>query len=146
MLRTTPEGAPLRCSAPLEVVDGEPRLVAAHCGECHEYSFPLRESCHGCGTALEKIDLPARGVLWTWTTQEFEPASPPYVPVPGVAFEPFAVGYVEFPTFLRVEGRLTERDPDILRIGMEMEVVAVPRGESLTYAFAPVEGQKGAQR
>ena len=41
------------------------------------------------------------------TTQGFEPKSPPYVP--DGEFAPFAVGYVEFPGFLRVEGRLTGR-------------------------------------
>ena len=39
-------------------------------------------------------------------------------------FVPFAVGYVEFPGCLRVEGRLTENDPARLRIGMPMRVVA----------------------
>lgn len=137
--------ASLPCSAPLEMVDGAPRLVAGHCEGCGEYSFPLRDICHGCGAPLAKIHLPTRGVLWTWTSQEFEPASPPYVPVPGVPFEPYAIGYVEFPAFLRVEGRLTERDADVLRIGMDMELVAIPRGESLTYAFAPASSATGAR-
>ena len=44
-------------------------------------------------------------MLWTWTTQGFEP-KPPYVA--DGEFEPYGVGYVEFPGFLRVEGRLTE--------------------------------------
>ena len=48
--------------------------------------------------------------------------SPPYVPAG--EFAPFAVGYVEFRGYLRVEGRLTESDPERLRIGMPMRVVA----------------------
>jgi len=125
-------------SAPLDMVDGMPRLVAGRCRDCGEYSFPIASSCPACGTVVEEVHLPTRGVLWTWTTQEFEPASPPYAPVAGTPFEPYAIGYVEFPNYLRVEGRLTEQDPDILRIGMDMELVAVPRGETLTYAFSPV--------
>lgn len=82
--------------------------------------------------------LPERGVLWTWTSQGFEPKSPPYVP-DGGEFAPFAVGYVEFPGYLRVEGRLTEGEPQRLSIGMPMKVVAVRRGERVTYAFAPVD-------
>jgi len=79
--------------------------------------------------------LPSRGTLWTWTTQGFEP-KPPFVP--DGEFEPYAVGYVEFSRLLRVEGRLTEADPNRLRIGMEMEVVALERPSGVTYAFAPV--------
>jgi uncharacterized OB-fold protein len=81
--------------------------------------------------------LPPRGTLWTWTTQGFEPSSPPYVRDRG-EFEPFGVGYVEFPGLLRVEGRLTEPDPERLRIGMAMEVVGLERPSGTTYAFAPV--------
>jgi len=80
--------------------------------------------------------LPPRGTLWTWTTQGFEP-KPPFIPDGDGEFEPYAVGYVEFPGYLRVEGRLTEAEPDRLRIGMPMRVVAVPRGEGVGYAFAP---------
>ena len=40
---------------------------------------------------------------------------------------------------MRIEGRLTEPDPERLRIGMPMEVVALEREHGVTYAFAPVE-------
>ena len=73
-------------------------------------------------------------MLWTWTTQGFEP-KPPYVA--DGEFQPYGVGYVEFPGFLRVEGRLAEVDLGRLEIGMPMRVVAVERGGRLTYAFAP---------
>jgi uncharacterized OB-fold protein len=87
---------------------------------------------------VERVSLPRRGTLWTWTTQGFEPPSPPYRPESdGGEFEPYAVGYVELPGFLRVEGRLTESRPERLRIGMPMEVVAVTRGDRVTFAFAP---------
>ena len=36
-----------------------------------------------------------------------------------------------------MEGRLTEADPERLRIGMPMEVVSIQRGGRVTYAFAP---------
>jgi uncharacterized OB-fold protein len=79
--------------------------------------------------------LPPQGTLWTWTTQGFEP-KPPYVPVG--EFEPYGVGYVEFPGYLRVEGRLTESSPERLRIGMTMRVVSLVRAGDTTYAFSPV--------
>ena len=41
-------------------------------------------------------------------------------------FKPYGVGYVELPGGVRVEGRLTESDPQKLRIGMPMQVVFAP--------------------
>jgi uncharacterized OB-fold protein len=86
---------------------------------------------------VERILLPRRGILWTWTTQGFEPKAP-FVSGPG-EFVPYAVGYVELPGALRVEGLLTESDPSQLRIGQTMEVVATEHGGLRTFAFAPVE-------
>lgn len=125
--------------APLELGDGAPRLEAGRCADCRRVTFPLRTRCPACGGALERILLPRRGTLWSWTTQGFEPPVPPYLPDGGAEFEPFAVGYVEFPEFLRVEGRLTVADAGRLQIGMPMEVVALERGDRVTYAFAPVD-------
>jgi uncharacterized OB-fold protein len=125
---------------PLELREGTPRLVAGRCGDCGEVVFPLRARCSACAGAPARILLPPRGTLWTWTTQGFEPPSPPYLPDSrGAGFAPFAVGYVEFAGFLRVEGRLTEADPDRLEIGMPMEVVALELGDRVTYAFGIVD-------
>ena len=58
---------------------------------------------------------------------------------------PFGVGYVELPGEVKVEARLTESDPDVLRHGMEMELVLVPfrtdddGNEVVTFAFRPVD-------
>jgi len=101
-------------------------------------TLPLRDPCPSCGGGVERVLLPERGTLWTWTTQGFEP-KPPFVRDGDGEFEPYAVGYVEFPGYLRVEGRLTEAEPERLRIGMAVEVVGVERGTRLTYAFAPVD-------
>src|SRR5262249_61154654 len=84
--------------------------------------------------------LPGGGTSGWGTIQCFPPKSPPYaVDDPG-AFEPYGLGYIELPGEVRVEARLTEADPDRLRIGMAMELVVVPFGDRLTYAFAPVDG------
>ena len=119
---------------PVEIVDGAARLVAGRCVECAATSFPLRGRCPSCGGDVERILLPERGRLWTWTTQGFEP-KPPYV-ADGGELEPYGVGYVEFAGFLRVEGRLTRAEG--LEIDMPVEVVAVERAGRTTYAFAPV--------
>ncbi|SHN18738.1 Zn-ribbon domain-containing OB-fold protein [Cryptosporangium aurantiacum] len=110
--------------------------------------FPYRpyKLVGGVREELEKVELPRRGTLWTFTTQRFRPPSPPYAGDDDAdSFEPFAVGYVELPGALRVEARLTEPDPAKLRIGQEMELRIVPFGTDATgnqtvlYAFAPVE-------
>ena len=90
---------------------------------------------------MEEALFDRRGTLWTFTTQEFPPKSPPYIRTEErETFRPYAVGYVEFTGQARVEGRLTESDPSRLRIGMEMETVTVEFVDGLTtYAFKPVE-------
>ncbi|MBF4997331.1 OB-fold domain-containing protein [Nocardia sp. BSTN01] len=89
--------------------------------------------------------LGRRGTLWSFTTQQFRPPSPPYDGDDTAAtFVPYAIGYVELPNELLVQGRLTESDPAKLTIGQEMELRIVPYTvrddgtEVLTYAFAPV--------
>ncbi len=89
--------------------------------------------------------LGRRGRLWGFTTQQFRPPSPPYDgDDTAETFEPYALGYVELPGELLVQGRFTESDPDRLKIGMEMELVVRPYTtrhdgtEILTYMFAPV--------
>jgi len=95
----------------------------------------------------EEVLLAKRGTLWTFTIQGFLPKNPPYKgPETLETFKPFGVGYVELPGEIIVETRLTENDPDKLKIGMEMELVIVPfredeeGNEVVTFAFKPVEG------
>jgi len=110
--------------------------------------FPYRthKLVGGVREELEKVELPRRGRLWTFTTQRFRPPAPPYAGDDEQSFEPFAVGYVELPGALRVEARLTEPDAAKLRIGQEMELRIVPFGrdadgnQTMIYAFAPVGG------
>ena len=77
--------------------------------------------------------------------QGFPPKAPPYAgDVDPKTFKAFGVGYVELPGQLKIESRLTEADPEKLKIGMEMEMVIVPLStdangnEVVTFAFAPV--------
>lgn len=114
--------------------------------------FPYREHrlVGGRREKLEPVELPRRGTLWTFTTQRFCPPSPPYAG-DAEAFEPFAVGYVELPGALRVEARLTEPDPERLRIGQPMELRIVPFGknkegaQTMMFAFAPVDEKEDSR-
>lgn len=108
--------------------------------------FPVQSGCPKCsGDATETVTLGRRGTLWTWTIQGFPPKAPPYAgDTDPKTFRPFGVGYVELPGEVKVEARLTEADPERLRIGMDMELVIVPLAtdengdEIVTFAFAPV--------
>ena len=73
----------------------------------------------------------------------FPPKAPPYL---GEAnpkkFEPYGVGYVEIDGQVKVETRLTEADPEKLKVGMPMELTTVTLCEEdnkdlVTFAFAP---------
>ncbi len=95
---------------------------------------------------MRQVTLAPRGRLWTWTVQGFEP-KPPYS---GEGpFRPYGVGYIELAaeatgaSSVLVESRLSESDPDRLRIGADMELEIVPfRHEEdgtpvVTFSFRP---------
>ena len=115
----------------------DPRLIGSRCRACGVVAFPARTSCPACTAVdIEERLLGRTGTLYTWTVQSFRP-KPPYAGPED--FEPYGVGYVELPGETRVEARLTVADPDRLRIGMPMELVAVAFGDRITYAFAPMD-------
>jgi uncharacterized OB-fold protein len=119
-----------------------PQLIGSECRACGVVAFPAQSSCAACTSSdVTERRLARRGTLWTWTIQCFPPKSPPYAGDPD-AFEPYGVGYVELAGEVRVEGRLTEADPERLRIGMPMELVLMPApggNGAVTYAFSPVD-------
>ncbi len=102
--------------------------------------FPLS----GDLDTFDPIELPHRGVLWSFTVQRFEPKSPPYLAAQ--PFEPFAVGYVELPGALIIESRLIDVEFDELHIGMPMELATFAlrsdeRGAVSMFAFRPHAGR-----
>lgn len=102
----------------------QPALLASRCQRCGIANFPAAQSCMACSAQdVEIEELPKRGTLWTWTVQRFMPKSPYNSNETADSFQPYGVGYVELPGGVRVEGRLTENDPDKLSIGMSMEVI-----------------------
>ena len=128
----------------------EPQLIGARCNRCAAVTFPFQPSCPRCGAVdMERRLLPRHGTLWTWTTQEFLPKEPYAGGETPENFRPFGIGLVQLGDEVKVEGRLTESDPAVLRIGMEVELAIVPfrveedGTEVMTYAFAPVPGQGG---
>jgi uncharacterized OB-fold protein len=126
-----------------EIADGELVLVGSRCTGCGTVAFPSQASCPRCTSEdVEGHRLATSGTLWTWTTQGFRPKSPPYAGPE--EFAEYAVGYVELGGEIRVEGLLTESDPQRLGIGMAMGVTAIvvpgATGEPrTTYAFTPLD-------
>jgi uncharacterized OB-fold protein len=123
----------------------EPQLIGTRCVDCGLMVFPAVTTCPRCAGGTELALFARRGTLWTFTTQEFVPKSPPYALVESEeSFVPYVVGYVEFADQGRIEGRIVGCAPADLRIGMEMEVVVVPfmvdenGTEVVTYAFRAV--------
>ena len=110
----------------------QPCLIAGRRKSDGAVVFPLPTG--GSAEQYEKVLLPRRGTLWSWTIQSFPPKSPPYS---GPAeFVPFAVGYVQLGDVLIVEARLTCVSG--LKIGMDMALEIVRfDARRTTYAFAP---------
>ena len=122
-----------------------PALLGSRCQDCGRVSFPVTDSCSACCSAdMQVEELPRTGTLWTWTVQRFMPKTPYNSGETQETFKQYGVGYVELADCIRVESRLTENNPDKLKIGMEMELVVSPyRTESdgsqvMGFAFAPV--------
>lgn len=128
------------------IEDGQPILLGSRCTNCNNHMFPRQSGCPKClFNEQEDVVLATAGTLWTWTVQAFPPKAPPYLGPTGDDFVPYGVGYVELPGQLRVEGRLTESDPEKLIIGMPMHLVLHELGTDddgntiVTYAFAPTQ-------
>jgi len=118
----------------------DPQLIGGRCEACAAITFPQQGSCARCGS-LEVVAhlLPRRGTLWTFTTQGFLPKEPYAGGETQETFQPYGVGLVQLGDEVKVEARLTTADVEVLRIGMEMELVIVPfRDDVVTFAFAPV--------
>lgn len=123
----------------------DPQLIGSKCPECAAITFPQQGTCPRCGSGeMARHLLPRHGTLWTFTTQDFLPKEPYASGETVETFTPYGVGMVQLGNEVRVESRLTEADPEVLRIGMEMELVIVPfrvdedGAEIMTYAFRPI--------
>lgn len=118
----------------------DPHLIGSECHVCGVVTFPRQASCpRCCSSSVALRRLGATGHLWTWTTQEFPPKSPPYA----LDFTPFHLGYVELPGEVIIESRIVAGDGE-LRIGMPMGLIFAPLftnangDEVVGFAFAPL--------
>ena len=130
----------------------QPHLLGGRCAACEAVTFPMQTGCPKCAaTEMKGVELSSTGTVWTWTTQEFLPPTPPYTgPETKDNFVPYYVGYVELEGDLRVESRFIGFDDEPPHIGQSVETVLVPfRKDSegsivMTYAFAPTKESRHA--
>jgi uncharacterized OB-fold protein len=122
--------------------EASPRLIGGRHRETGRIVFPMPVATE----SFEPVALPRKGTLWSYTVQRFEPKNPPYNA--DGPFTPFAVGYVELPSAVIVESRLTDVSFDALHVGMAMELTTIPlRTEPdgtkvVTFAFRPGGGAR----
>ncbi len=125
------------------VRDDQPHLIAARRKSDGRMRFPMPKGPEA--ELYEPVELPAEGKLWSYTVQRFRPKTPPYIGADDEAsFKAFALGYIEFPGQVIVEGRILIDDPASLRIGRPMKVALEPfatstRGEVSNFAFTPAD-------
>jgi uncharacterized protein len=124
-----------------------PQLIGSRCGNCGATTFPIQEICPNCSKSdMTDVLLPRRGTLVAWTTQGFLPGMPYLGKETAKEFVPFGIGLIQLDNVIRVEGRLTENDPEKIQFGMDVELTMVPfatddeGNEIVTFAFAPVAG------
>ena len=135
--------SPIPVALNLFTTEPELRLIGGRHRQTRKIVFPLPAN-----PAYEAVELPHRGVLWTFTVQRFAPKSPPYRG--SEPFVPFAVGYIELPGALIVESRLTDAPFESLRVGMPMELTTIEWGGDgsgaavQSYAFRPSATPGGA--
>ena len=125
-------------------MDGTCALIGSRCTGCGTHFFPSRKHCCNPDCAdslLEAVALSRRGVLYSYTIQSYRP--------PGLfrmdPWAPYALGVVELPEGLRVMSMLACRNPQSLRIGMELEFRVGSIGHDAdgravqTWQFQPTE-------
>jgi uncharacterized OB-fold protein len=128
-------------SAAMPVAEGlwtdeaQPRLIGGRHRRTGEIVFPMPGG--DAAQHFEPVPLSRTGTLWSWTSQDFRPKSPPYAGPE--AFTPFLLGYVELPGEVIVETRIVGARLAELKLGLPMELVLTEfaPGRS-TFAFQPL--------
>jgi uncharacterized OB-fold protein len=108
----------------------EGRFRSTRCPSCGETAFPPRSFCPWClAREVEWVDLPRRGLLYAFTTQERS-----------LRFSrPDVLGLVELPGVGRILTRIAAAF-DTLAIGIEVEVAFHQVGpDFVVHEFRPVE-------
>lgn len=120
----------------------DPRLIGGRHKKSGKMVFPMPRGAEA--QHYDAVQLSPRGKLWSWTVQRFLPKSPPYGgPETKDTFKPYALGYIELPGEVIVEGRISTENFEKLKIGMSMELSIekfkddAQGNEVMMYTFRP---------
>jgi uncharacterized OB-fold protein len=92
-------------------------LVGVVCGRCQRKLFPPRDVCTACGsTAVSPFQFSGRGRVYSYSMVY-------QAPMGFTEYAPYAVGLVELEEGPLVACQLADVQPDMLCIGMEVEMV-----------------------
>ena len=127
----------------------QPLLKGSLCNDCDNVAFPAASHCSRCSSAAQKsMYLSSAGTLWSWTKQNFPPASPPFPPATDDApFSPFLLGYIELAGEVRLQAKLFYPAGQTPEIGQSMQLVFKPLyvteddTQVIGYGFEPKEHQ-----
>jgi uncharacterized OB-fold protein len=121
-----------------------PRLLGSRCKTCGSVKFPQVTTCNNpeCnGREIEVIELSKRGKLHSFTTMYYQPPPPWCGPE---SMLPYGMGWVELPEKVAVLSVLTTADLNVLKHGMDVELVIEKLYEDedgndvMSYKFKPV--------
>ena len=122
---------------------GKPQLIGGRCKTCGSVFFPESYHVHrpDCKQPeVEQVLFSRRGILRSYTTQNYSPPAPFKGPDP---FIPYPIGMVEFPEGVQIYGIMTGCTFEDLKMDMEVEVVVgklhedEQGNEMLTWKFRP---------
>ena len=106
--------------------DENPQLIGGECGACGATVFPRQLGVPGCRKAeMSDALLPRRGTVVAWTTKGLS-AGCALCRADRQGLRAVRGALVQLGDVVRVEGRLTENDPEKLTFGMEVELTMIP--------------------
>ena len=114
---------------------GAPRLIGGHCRKCGAASFPRAAVCTNCMSEdIETVELAHEGTLYSYSIVHQAPKG---------WTVPYALGYVDLPSNIRVLAHLdAAADRIVINMPMRLAVGVVgadPSGKPLmSYTFTPV--------
>ncbi|MFH1974848.1 MAG: OB-fold domain-containing protein [Pseudomonadota bacterium] len=118
-------------------------LKGSTCLSCGITLFGTRYACENCcSKELKNVILSRDGKIYSYTIAHFPPP-PPYAG-PSDPFVPYAIAWVDLSEGVRVLSTLTDCKFEILKIGLDVELV-IKKGwtdkngnEVIIYSFKPI--------